>query len=179
MFLDLFTNPPRKQPAKRNLVKKVDWKKLQNDPRYKKYDWKINPKNLSILQDSLIKRNISRPQQIAIFSQVIPENGGNITPHGNGAFGILGYRGSRKNNLPNNLGGQIHKALYETFDNPTDWTHGGKGSGFNSGKEANNTFVNTNNVLSATNAFMKGYVRPPQSEYKKRQDFIELLKSYF
>ena len=49
MFLDLFTNPPRKQPTKRNLVKKVDWKKLQNDPRYKKYDWKINPKNLSIL----------------------------------------------------------------------------------------------------------------------------------
>lgn len=26
MFLDLFTNPPRKQPTKRNLVKKVDWK---------------------------------------------------------------------------------------------------------------------------------------------------------
>jgi hypothetical protein len=28
---------------------KVDWNKVQSDPEYKKFDWKMYPQNLSII----------------------------------------------------------------------------------------------------------------------------------
>lgn len=161
--------------------KKVNWNQIKRDPEYKKFDWKMNTDNLSIIQDSLLNRKIDPVEQIAVFSQAVPENGGDIGPHGNGAFGILGWRGTRAQNLPTTLDGQIHKMLEETYNNPKakDWTHGGKGTGIQTGKEMYEFFKTTPVTRKAVNAFMRGYVRPPQSEYQKRQDFAKFLEKYF
>lgn len=166
------------QPKKLN--RKVDWNKVKQDPDYKKFDWRIDTKNLSIIQDSLINRNADAPEQIAVFSQIIPENGGSTGAHGNGAFGLVGWRGSRAKGLPKDLPGQIHKLMNETYSNPRakDWTHGGPGMGIQTGKEMYNFFKETPVVRKAVNAFMRGYVRPPESEYQKRQDFAKFLQNY-
>lgn len=161
-------------------TKKVNWTKVQKDPEYKKFNWKMDTDNLSILQDSLINRGADVPEQIAIFSQVIPENGGSTKAHGNGAFGLVGWRDYRAKNLPQTLSGQIHKLMTEVYDNKSakDWTHGGPGTGIQSGKEMYGFFKETPVVRKAVNAFMRGYVRPPESQYNKRQDFAKFLQNY-
>lgn len=168
----------KKNPIPR--TKKVDWNKVRKDPGYTDFDWDMNVDNLSIIQDSLIRRNADAVEQIAMFSQIIPENGGSTDEHGNGASGLVGWRGSRADNLPADLPGQIHKLMTETYDNPSakDWTHGGPGMGIKSGKEMYNFFKETPVVRKAVNAFMRGYVRPPKEEYQKRQDFAKFLQKY-
>lgn len=160
--------------------KKVDWVAVSKDPGYKKFNWRMEPKNLSILQDSLINRGADAVEQIAVFSQVIPENGGSTKPHGNGAFGLVGWRGSRAKGLPASLSGQIHKLMNEIYSNPRakDWTHGGPGMGIQSGKEMYNFFKSTPVVRKGVNAFMRGYVRPPQDQYDVRQNFAKFLQKY-
>lgn len=163
-----------------NQVKRLNVKAMMKDPEYKKYDWYIDEKNIEALQDSLVNRNAGYPQRIATLAMVIPENGGRTTPHGNGAYGLVGWRGPRAENLPQDFGGQAHKLMVELFDNPQgkDWTHGGAGTNVQTGKEMYNIFNTTQNSVQATKAMMKGYVRPPKSEYDKRVAFINLLKKY-
>lgn len=162
-------------------VKKVDWNQVKNHSGYKEFDWKLLPENLSIIQDSLIKRNADKPEQIAIFSQIIPENGGNTSEHGNGANGLVGWRGSRATNLSQDLSGQIHKLMEEIYNNPNakDWTNGGPGMGIKSGKEMYNFFKKTPVTRKAVNAFMRGYIRPPQEVYEQRQSFAKFLEQFF
>lgn len=89
--------------------------------------------------------------------------------------------GSRAEGLPPTLSGQIHKLMEEVYNNPKakDWTHGGSGMGIQSGKEMYNFFRQTPVVRKGVNAFMRGYVRPPEQEYQKRQDFAKFLSKYF
>lgn len=161
--------------------KRLDIEGLRKDPRYKEFNWYMNPTNLNIIQDSLTARKADFPEQVAVFSQVIPESGGDTKPHGNGASGVLGWRGPRKENLPEDAPGQTHKIMSEIYDNPTakDWTHGGKGTGVKTGRDMRRLFLDTPNVIQATKAFMKGYVRPESREWNRRLKFAELLKSYW
>ena len=160
--------------------KRLDLKGLRSDPAFKQFDWYIHDDNINALQDSLINRNAGLPQRIATLGMVIPESGGKPDPHGNGAFGVVGWRGPRAVDLPPDFDGQAHKLMVELFDNPQgkDWSHGGEGTNVQTGKEMYNLFNKTNNSVQATNALMKGYVRPERSEYTKRQAFIQLLKKY-
>lgn len=160
--------------------RKVNWDQVRKDPDYKKFGWRMNTKNLSIIQDSLINRRADAPEQIAVFSQVVPENGGSTGAHGNGAFGLVGWRGERAKGLPKSLSGQIHKLMEETYNNPsaTDWSHGGPGMGISTGKEMYQFFKKTPVVRKAVNAFMRGYVRPPEQDYQKRQEFAKFLQRY-
>ena len=159
---------------------RIDFKGLQNDPEYKKdYNWRMNINNLSLIQDSLISRKAGYPQRIAVFSQVIPENGGNTSAHGNGAYGYVGWRGSRAKNLPKDAPGQAHKLMEELFGTKVvDWTHGGAGTNVNSGAEMKEFFMTTPNSVQATKALMKGYVRPPEEDRDKRIKFVKLLKRH-
>lgn len=161
--------------------KKVDWNQIKRDPQYKQFDWRLEPKNLSIIQDSLLNRGADAVEQIAIFSQIVPENGGSTSSHGNGAHGLVGWRGPRAEGLSTTLSGQIHKLMEEVYNNPKakDWTHGGPGMGIKSGKEMYNFFRKTPVIRKGVNAFMRGYVRPPKEEYQKRQDFAKFLSKYF
>ena len=162
-------------------IKRLDVSGLRNDPEYKKnFTWKMHDANLALIQDSLIARNADFPERVAILGQVIPESGGYIEDHGNGASGYVGWRGPRAVNLPKDAPGQAHKLMSEIYDNPTakDWSHGGTGTGVQTGKEMMNLFLNTQNVQQAGKAFMKGYVRPERAEYEKRLQFLKLLKKY-
>lgn len=169
---------PKAQSGKAT-PKKLDVKGLKNDPEYKKYyDWYMNPKNLELIQDSLIARGAGFPQRVAVLSQVISESGGDTKPHGNGAVGYVGWRGDRAKGLPNTPDGQAHVLMVDLFEDSSDWNHGGTGTNVNSGKEMQQLFVTTPNTVQATKAFMKGYVRPPQVDRDKRVKFVELLKKY-
>lgn len=162
-------------------IKRLDVESLRRDPEYRtNYNWRMHDDNLALIQDSLIARNADYAERVALLSQVIPESGGYTKPHGNGAAGYVGWRGSRAVNLPQDAPGQAHKLMVEIYDNPSgkDWTHGGKGTGVMTGKEMMQLFLNTDNVTQATKAFMKGYVRPETSEYQKRLDFAQLLKKH-
>lgn len=161
-------------------VKRIDFEGLRKDPRYKEFNWYMHP-NLELIQDSLNARGADFPEQVAVFSQVIPESGGDTKPHGNGAEGYVGWRGPRKENLPKDAPGQAHKLMSEIYDNPTakDWTHGGKGTNVQTAGEMRELFLNTPNVTQAVKAFMKGYVRPESREWDKRLKFAELLKKYW
>ena len=161
-------------------MKRLNVKAMQKDPEYKNYDWYIDEKNITALQDSLINRNAGYAQRLATLAMVIPENGGRSTPHGNGAYGLVGWRGDRAKNLPQDFGGQAHKLMVELFDNPQGkyWSDGGTGTGVQTGREMYNLFNTSQNSAQTTKAMMKGYVRPPKSEYEKRTQFINLIKKY-
>lgn len=170
------------EPKKLVKKKKVDWNAVKKDPEYKEnFGWKLLPDNMVVIQDSLINRNATVPQMIAVYSQAVPENGGDPGAHGNDAFGIMGWRGPRAEGLPETLDEQIHKLMTEMYDNPKakDWTHGGPGMGIQTGKEMYEFFQTTPVVRKAVNAFMRGYVRPPKSAYDTRQEFANYLKKFY
>ena len=54
--------------------------------------------------------------------------------------------------------------MEEVYNNPKakDWTHGGPGTGIQSGKEMYNFFRKPPIIRKGVNAFMRGYVRPPK-----------------
>lgn len=161
-------------------TKRLDVQSLKNDPEYKQFDWYMSEPDLNQLQDSLISRNAGFPQRVAILTNAIAENGGRPGPHGNGAFGVMGWRGPRAIGLPADLPGQLHKLMVESYENPTgkDWTHGGAGTGVQTGKEMYELYNNSNNTQQATKAFMKGYVRPGKEEWDKRLRLADLVKKH-
>ena len=162
-------------------IKRLDIESLKADPEYKNnYNWYIHDANINALQDSLINRNAGYAQRIAALSMVIPESGGKPDPHGNGAVGLIGWRGERAKGLPTDFGGQAHELMNGLFSNDEalHWSHGGTGTGVATGKEMYNLYNNSQNVNQATSAIMKGYVRPEKSEYQKRLEFAQLLKRH-
>jgi hypothetical protein len=63
----------------------------------------MNDANLQIIQDSLINRNVDFAQRVAVLSNIISESGGETKPHGNGDYGLIGWRAERAANLPKTL----------------------------------------------------------------------------
>ena len=160
--------------------RRINFDTMIKDPEWKNIDRYMNVDNLRVLVDSLNGRNASDYQLSGVISNIIAEKGGDIDDHGNGATGLVGWRGSRAVNLPTDLGGQAHKLMVELYSNPnaTDWHHGGKGSGYMTAKDAHQSFLNATSVQDATNAMTRGYVRPPASDYEKRRKLAELLYKY-
>lgn len=160
---------------------RLDVAGLRQDPDFKKeFNLHMNDANLQIIQDSLINRNVDFAQRVAVLSNIISESGGETKPHGNGAYGLIGWRAERAANLPKTLDGQIHYLFTETFSNPSgkNWTDGGTGTGVMTGKEMYNLFNTTQNVNQATAAFTRGFVRPPQSQNDRRKILSQLIKKY-
>lgn len=124
---------------------------------------------LRAVDNQLIRRGMPLAQRMAVASTAHQE-GSRLTSHGNGAFGLFGFRGARAENLPNTAEGQADKIYDETFGvfNPNNWNHGGKGSGYKSAKDAQQAFINASTPEEAMRALTYGYVRPPQEDRKKR-----------
>lgn len=161
--------------------KRINFIELQNNPTYKqKYGWKLIPENLAIIQDSLIKRKANDAQLVSLISQIIPESGGSTKVHSNGSVGLVSRRGARKVNYPTTLPKQIHVEMESIFGpfKSNEWYHGGKGSGFNSARDAQKAYQDSNNIRTSTNAIMRGYVRPEPSEHQKRFEFAKFLKTF-
>lgn len=163
-----------------NSFKRLDVDGLQSDPQWSNYQYKLYPKNLAVLQDSMQGRSMGFPQRVAILGQVISEKGGDTGPHGNDAFGLVGWRGERAEGLGKTIQEQAHKLMNEIYNDAEyrEWTHGGKGTGVRTGKEMQQLFRNSPNTIQATNAFMKGYVRPPKESMQKRIELTNLIKRY-
>lgn len=162
-------------------INRVNWTGLMNDPTYKaNFGWKIDPKAMAVIEDSLVNRQAGFPQRMGVLSQVVAESGGSTKDHGNGAAGLIGWRGERKKNLPSTLAGQAHKLMEELYtkNNGNAWSHGGEGTHVNSGEEMRQLFLGTKNVNQATKAVMKGLVRPEQSVWDKRLRLVPLLRKY-
>lgn len=159
----------------------LDVEGLRKDPDFKKeFNLHMNDENLKIAQDSLVGRGANFAQRIAVLSQLIAESGGETKPHGNGAYGLIGWRGERAKNLPTTLSGQLNYLMTELFANPkgTNWSHGGDGTGINTGREMYEFFNSTENTRQATAAMTRGYVRPEAHENDRRKRLSELIKRY-
>lgn len=125
---------------------------------------KINNNLLSELDTYLIDKNIELPQRQAILYTVVQE--GNTTgSHNNGAYGLLGWRGSR---IPQgNQMDYLYDTIFGAFDS-NHWNDGGNDSGYKTGKEAQQAFINADNVNDALKALNYGYVRPDENTRKFR-----------
>ena len=86
--------------------RRINFDEMITDPEWKNIDLYMNKDNLQVLVDSLNGRNASKEQMAAVISNVIAEKGGDTSSHGNGAEGLVGWRGSRAVNLPQDLGGR-------------------------------------------------------------------------
>lgn len=162
-------------------MKKLDIPAMRKDPEFRRdFNLYMHDGYLDALQDSMINRKGGYAQRVSVLGMAIPENGGRPDPHGNGAVGIMGWRGERAVNLPKDFGGQAHHLMVELFENPKgkNWNHGGKGTNVQTGKEMRTLWQNTQNVAQATNAIMKGYVRPEKSEHERRQRLVNIIKRH-
>ena len=70
--------------------------------------------------------------------------------------------------------------MSELYSNPnaTDWHHGGKGSGYQTARDARQNYLNATTVRDATAAMTRGYVRSPMSDYERRQKLAALIYKY-
>lgn len=160
---------------------RLDIKGLMKDSEFKKnHNLYINPKNLEIANDSLINRGANNAQIGAVLTQIISESGGETKPHGNGAYGLIGWRGTRAKGLPKDLPGQLHHLMKGLFESHKDWSDGGAGMNIGTGKEMQQFFKDGayNNYRKATNAVMNGYVRPPEDQKAKRHALVQIVKRY-
>lgn len=129
----------------------------------------LDPKLLKGVDDYMISKNIGLPQRQAILYSIWQE-GSRTGPHGNGAYGLVGWRGQRAKNLSDTVQGQSEKLYNELFGefNADNWNNGGKGSGYKSGRVAQQSFINAKTFNDALKALNYGYIRPPRKSIVKR-----------
>lgn len=136
-----------------------------NNPQYggNKYMDTVLLRNMD---NFMIRRNLGYPQRVAMATNVHQE-GNKLGSHGNGAYGLVGWRGGRATPIIGANDSVQFQYLYDTtmgeFDN-SQWHHGGKGSRYNTALEAQQAFQNADNVKDATRALTYGYVRPPAAD---------------
>ncbi len=129
------------------------------------------PENISFLNDRLSEIPIE--QRAAILGSIIEESGGDpYATSDTGAYqGLLQWGADRyrpqSSNPKTELSNQAQYIL-DTKDNTTDkvsWTHGGKGSGYNTARETHEAFNSKDNTFADKfRAFSYGYVRPQGKE---------------
>ena len=128
--------------------------------------------NLNRINDGL-KEILPIDQRAAILGSIIEESGGNPNiKNVTGAYqGLLQWGADRY--VPKSTDNDIElnnqvQYILDTVNNPNDqvsWTHGGKGSGYNSKQETYNTFHDKDALFDKKfRAFSYGYVRPQGKE---------------
>lgn len=125
----------------------------------------IDTTMLRDLDNLLIQREMPLPQrQSIIFSS--QQEGNTTGAHGNGAYGLVGWRGERATPIIDKSLEEQAEYLYNTLMSydPSHWNHGGKGSGYQTGKEAQEAFMNAQTAEDAIRALNYGYIRPPQAD---------------
>ena len=134
----------------------------------------LNPALMQNLDNYLVYRGVGLPQRQAILFSVQQE-GSTAKKHGNGAFGLVGWRGDRKKEVVGKNARQqaeyLVNTLYDTENGNVsfNWHHGGNGSGYQNAKEAQEAFIKAQTAKDAAHALNYGYIRPE----KKDRDFRE------
>lgn len=126
-----------------------------------------NPVYISYINTKLRDGGMGKNQRLAVLSNIIEESGGDPFAEGPGGFyGLLQwspqrYKKTGVKNVYEELDNQINYIL-NTVGNATDrmsWTHGGKGSGYNSLTDAIDAFSG-DDLTASMRGFTLGYVRP-------------------
>ncbi len=144
---------------------------IQSDPIFKGIkttnNRPYNPIYISYINNKLREAGMSKNKRTAVLANIIEESGGDPFAKGPGGYyGLLQWSNARyvptnERNVYAELDNQINYIL-QTEGNANDrqsWTHGGKGSGYNSLKDAMNAF-NSDILNDAVRGFTLGYVRP-------------------
>ena len=128
-----------------------------------------NSDYIDYINNGLIKAGIGKNQRAAILANVIEESGGNpFAVSSDGKFkGILQWEQGRywpgdETDAYKELDNQI-KYIVDTAGNSTDkksWTHGGKGSGYNSLTDAMAAYNSEDDLAATMRGYTLGYVRP-------------------
>lgn len=159
-------------------TEEIDWTgiKTTNNRPY-------NADNIAYINQKL--DTIPEKRRAAIIGDIIEESGGNPFAESSDEnfHGLLQWSEERRpKDLPKDEKKAIDKSLthmVSTLGTTTDkmsWTHGGKGSGYNTGKEAYNLFYNNDATLEQIHhALSWGYVRPTgkQQSYLNRQKVVD------
>lgn len=153
------TKPKKVDLSRINLKAMYDNNRTYGGDRY------IDTTMLRTIDNYLINNNVHLPQRQAI-AYTVQQEGNTTKDHGNGAAGLTGWRGNRAVGLPKTLQGQMNKLYTELYGpfNGDNWNHGGKGSGYNSAREAQEAFKNAITLEDALRALNYGYVRPPRED---------------
>ena len=129
--------------------------------------------NMSYINEKLKEGEIPVEQRAAILGSIIEESGGNpYAKNNSGAYqGLLQWGADRYRPKSTNPRVELNNQaqyILDTMDNTSDgvsWTHGGKGSGYNTQKETHNAFYSEDNTFADKfRAFSYGYVRPKGKE---------------
>ena len=126
-----------------------------------------NADYISYIDTALANGGMNDYQRAAVLANIIEESGGDPFAEGPGGFyGLLQWSGERypktkEKDVYKEIDNQVRNIL-ATAGNSTDkmsWTHGGKGSGYNSFKDAMDAY-NGDNLEDVMRGYTLGYVRP-------------------
>ena len=172
--INKFNNNKRQTPLKR-----IDWSgiKTTNNRAY-------NQEYINYINDSLVNYGYNNNQRAAILANIIEESGGDPFAEGPGGYyGLLQwgsdrYTKTKEKDVYKEIDNQL-KYLYGTIGDTKDkksWTHGGKGSGYNSFTDAMAAY-NSDDLNKVMHGFTWGYVRPAgkQDSYLNRQKIADQL----
>ena len=126
-----------------------------------------NPDYISYIDTSLEEGGMNPLQRASVLANIIEESGGDPFAEGPGGFhGLLQwsderYPRTKETDVYKEIDNQVANIL-ATAGNATDhmsWTHGGKGSGYNSLKDAMAAY-NGDTLEDVMRGYTLGYVRP-------------------
>lgn len=169
----------QKGGKKQTPLKEIDWSGITttNNRPY-------NAEYINYINKSLINSGYNTNQRASILANIIEESGGNPFAEGPGGYygllqwGAERYSKGKETDAYKEIDNQL-KYLNNTIGNTNDkksWTHGGKGSGYNSFTDAMDAY-NSDELNKVMHGFTWGYVRPAgkQNSYLNRQKVADQL----
>lgn len=145
-----------------------------------------NPEYIAYINEALRNGGMGAMQRAAVLANIIEESGGNpFAKDATGNFyGLLQWSNGRyaptaEKDVYREIDNQV-KTILDTAGNSTDrmsWTHGGKGSGYNSLFDAMAAFNDTEDLNKVMRGYTLGYVRPAAgvTAYNNRQKVADQI----
>ena len=127
-----------------------------------------NPDYIQRAYSSLKKSGLTKQQQAVVLANIIEESGGDpfaLNKKSGKDYGLLQwvdrYPKSKETDPYKEIDNQMGYFLntVNNVDDKVSWTHGGKGSGYQSFKDAYNDF-NSEDIETINRGFVLGHVRP-------------------
>lgn len=127
-----------------------------------------NPAYIERAYSSLKKSGLTKKQQAVVLANIIEESGGDpfaLNKNSGKDYGTLQwvdrYPKSNETDPYKEIDNQMGYFLntVNNLDDQVSWTHGGKGSGYQSRKDAYNDF-NSEDIETINKGFVLGHVRP-------------------
>lgn len=127
-----------------------------------------NPAYIERAYSSLKKSGLTKKQQAVVLANIIEESGGDpfaLNKNSGKDYGTLQwvdrYPKSNETDPYKEIDNQMEYFLntVNNLDDQVSWTHGGKGSGYQSRKDAYNDF-NSEDIETINKGFVLGHVRP-------------------